>query len=245
MLQSLQWYVLPPTPLAYCREIMNLVSNNAILSPVVRNYVYELARFLTELSVTDYWFVTKERSSIAVAALNYAIELRLQGGCGGGGWGRSRSGCTGAAGGGQGRQQQRITSTTIIENNPHNMDFLSHVGKHFTKHDEIVECYERLVELYRSGGYSPRDLKDDKDNNDDEEERGLEEMEDDDDDDDDDEEMGLEEEEEEDDDADEEGGARMSTISPMGVAEDGPDALLDVSNRSITAGAERKRKHPG
>jgi hypothetical protein len=228
MLQSLQWYVQPPTPLAYCREFMNLVSNK--ISPVARHGINELARFLTELSVTDYWFVTKKRSCIALASLIYAMELQLRGGGGGSG-----SGCTGAAEGGHGQQQQCTISTI---NNRHTMDFLSRVAEHFTNDDdddEIVECFERLAEIYRSGGYSPGHLEDDEDNNnndgDDEEE----------------EEMGLEEEEDDDEaeeDDDEEGGARMATISPTGVA-DGPDALFDVQNRSVTAGVERKRKYPG
>ena len=231
MLQSLQWYVQPPTPLAYCREFMNLVSNK--ISPVARHGINELARFLTELSVTDYWFVTKKRSSIALASLFYAMELQLRGDGGGSG-----SGCTGAAEGRHGQQQQCTTSNI---KNRHTMSFLSRVAEHFTNDDdddEIVECFERLAEIYRSGGYSPGHLEDDEDNNnndgDDEEEEE--------------EEMGLEEEEDDDDeeeeDEDEEGGARMATISPTGVA-DGPDTLFDVQNRSVTAGVERKRKYPG
>lgn len=97
---------------------------------------------MTELSVTDYWFVTKKRSSIALASLFYAMELQLRGDGGGSG-----SGCTGAAEGRHGQQQQCTTSNI---KNRHTMSFLSRVAEHFTNDDdddEIVECFERLAEI--------------------------------------------------------------------------------------------------
>lgn len=39
-----------------------------------RHDVLELARFLTELSVIDYYFVAKKPSSVALAALVYAMQ---------------------------------------------------------------------------------------------------------------------------------------------------------------------------
>ena len=74
MLQSLGWHVHPPTPLAFCRDFMRLVSGE--IEPGPRHDVSELARFMTELSVCDYWFVTKKPSSIALASLVNAIELQ-------------------------------------------------------------------------------------------------------------------------------------------------------------------------
>lgn len=41
----------------------------------VRNDILELTRFLTELSVIDYFFVGKRHSAVAVAALFNAMEL--------------------------------------------------------------------------------------------------------------------------------------------------------------------------
>ena len=74
MLQSLGWHVHPPTPLAFCRDFMKLVSGE--IEPGPRHDVSELARFMTELSVCDYWFATKKPSSIALASLVNAIELQ-------------------------------------------------------------------------------------------------------------------------------------------------------------------------
>jgi hypothetical protein len=74
MLQSLGWYVHPPTPQAFCREFMRLVSEER--DPSSRHNISELARFMTELSTCDYWFVSKKPSSIALASLVYATELQ-------------------------------------------------------------------------------------------------------------------------------------------------------------------------
>ena len=179
MLQSLKWHVHPPTPLAYCRDFMGLVSGE--INPVARHDVNELARFMTELSVCDYWFVTKKPSSIALASLINAMEL-------------------------QGPRR--------IENR-HKMEFLSRVaeiGMDITNDDEIVECYERLSEMYRSGGYSPN-LEDGSSTS-----------------------NPLEDDDEDDDDDDEGTSprdARVATISPTGVA-DGPDVVV-VNNGSSSA----------
>jgi hypothetical protein len=175
MLQSLKWHVHPPTPLAYCRDFMGLVSSD--IHPVARHDVNELARFMTELSVCDYWFVTKKPSSIALASLINAMEL-------------------------QGPRR--------IENR-HKMEFLSRVaelGMDITNDDEIVECYERLAEMYRSGGYSPN-LEDSSPSN-------------------------PLEDDEDDEDGSSARDARVATISPTGVA-DGPDVLFDGTSATTTA----------
>jgi hypothetical protein len=189
--------------LAYCRDFMNLVSNE--ISPVARHDVNELARFMTELSVCDYWFVTKKPSSIALASLINAMEL--QGGS---------AGCisTTTAATGRGGQQAQQASRTI--DNRHKMDFLSRVaelGMDITSDDEIVECYERLSEMYRSGGYSPN-FEDNGSSSNTTTTTPL------DDDDDEEEEDDHQEEEEE-----EEESARVATVSPTGVA-DGPDVCM-------------------
>lgn len=119
MLQILEWYVHPPTPFAFCREFMRLVSGYH--SPRVRHDVNELARFMTELSACDYWFVAKKPSSIALASMINAIEL------------------------------QRLDSR-------HKVEFLHRVvelGFDISSDDEIIECYERLQEMYNAGGYTP------------------------------------------------------------------------------------------
>ena len=74
MLQALGWHVHPPTPFSFVRELMNLLPQE--ISPPAKHDLNELARFLTELSVCDYYFVTKKPSSIALAALINAIDLQ-------------------------------------------------------------------------------------------------------------------------------------------------------------------------
>lgn len=74
MLQTLGWHVHPPTPYSFVREIIPLLP--AQITPRDRHDTNELARFLTELSVCDYWFVTKKPSSIALASLINALELQ-------------------------------------------------------------------------------------------------------------------------------------------------------------------------
>ncbi|KAL3789031.1 hypothetical protein HJC23_008178 [Cyclotella cryptica] len=74
VLQSLGWHVHPPTPYSFVREMINLLPVQ--ITPRDRHDTNELARFLTELSVCDYWFVTKKPSSIALASLINALELQ-------------------------------------------------------------------------------------------------------------------------------------------------------------------------
>jgi lipoyl(octanoyl) transferase len=123
MLQTLGWHVHPPTPYSFVREMIYMLPVQT--TPRDRHDTNELARFLTELSVCDYWFVTKKPSSIALASLlnalelqgepkiprHYKIELLQQlGGCG--------------------------SDISIYD-------------------EEVITCYERLREMYIAGGYSP------------------------------------------------------------------------------------------
>ena len=122
MLQSLKWYVHPPTSFAFCRDFMRLVSGD--IAPRARHDVNELARFMTELSVCDYWFIEKKPSSIALAALINAIELQ---------------------------GPRKVDPRYKVE-------FLHRVvelGMDIASDDEIIECYERLREMYIAGGYTP------------------------------------------------------------------------------------------
>lgn len=122
MLASLRWHVHPPTPSAFCKDFLPLVSGE--LRPRARHDIGELSRFLIELSVCDYWFVAKKPSSVALAAVINAIELQ-----------------------GSRRVDPR-----------HKVDFLHRVvdvGVDIADDPEIIECYERLREMYDAGGYTP------------------------------------------------------------------------------------------
>jgi len=73
ILRALSWLVHPPTSLAFTRCLMQLLPCDCAQS--VKHGILELTRFLTELSVCDFFFVTHKPSSIAIAALMNAIEM--------------------------------------------------------------------------------------------------------------------------------------------------------------------------
>ena len=71
--RSLSWRVHPPTAYCFGKHLLYLLPS-AEVTVDERHAVLELARFLTELSVIDYFFVTKKPSTVALAALLNAIE---------------------------------------------------------------------------------------------------------------------------------------------------------------------------
>ncbi|KAL3798061.1 hypothetical protein HJC23_012352 [Cyclotella cryptica] len=66
IMQSLDWHLYPPTPLAFIENSFPLISGNSD--------AFEFSRFLSELSVFAYSFVCFKPSSIAVAASLFAID---------------------------------------------------------------------------------------------------------------------------------------------------------------------------
>lgn len=65
----------PPTSLNFVKHLLLLFELcNIPCSPTAKHDIGELARFLCELSVCDYFFVTKKPSSIALAALITAFD---------------------------------------------------------------------------------------------------------------------------------------------------------------------------
>lgn len=74
LLRALSWHVHPPTPLSVVKHLMLLIPDDACHSTEL-NEIKELARFLTELSVCDYFFVQHTSMSTGVSALLVAIEL--------------------------------------------------------------------------------------------------------------------------------------------------------------------------
>lgn len=69
---ALGWRVHPPTPYCFSQHMLFLVPYTSI-SMDARHDILELARFLTELSVIDYFFVSKKASSVALASLQNAM----------------------------------------------------------------------------------------------------------------------------------------------------------------------------
>jgi len=66
IMQNLDWYLHPPTPLAFIRNIFPLISD--------KHEAQEFCQFLSELSVCAYPFVYTKPSSIAIAAILIAID---------------------------------------------------------------------------------------------------------------------------------------------------------------------------
>ena len=67
VLQHLQWFVHPPVPQVFLKHLLVVLN-------IDDRQVYDLANFLIELSVIDYYFVTFQSSEIATAALINAME---------------------------------------------------------------------------------------------------------------------------------------------------------------------------
>lgn len=75
LLRDLSWAMHPPTALSFVKHQLILFDLCKIdCSTPTRHDIGELARFLCELSVCDYFFVNKKPSSVAVAALQTAMD---------------------------------------------------------------------------------------------------------------------------------------------------------------------------
>jgi len=73
ILWTLSWHVHPPTPLGFVRNYVLLLEKSGS-SPAVTLEVNEVARFLTELSICDYYFTTRKPSSTGLGAVLAAFE---------------------------------------------------------------------------------------------------------------------------------------------------------------------------
>ena len=67
VLQRLQWHVHPPTPQLFVKHFIFLFS-------VEQHEVNDLAQFMVELSVMDYFFVNHKPSEVAMAALLNSMD---------------------------------------------------------------------------------------------------------------------------------------------------------------------------
>ncbi len=73
-LSTLSWHVHPPTSLTAVKHFMLLLPEDACHFSIFHE-IKELSRFLTELSVCDYFFVKQKATTIGLAALMSSIEL--------------------------------------------------------------------------------------------------------------------------------------------------------------------------
>jgi Cyclin, N-terminal domain/Cyclin, C-terminal domain len=76
ILKTLYWKVHPPTPQVFV-SLLALELKRSSLHQVVSAELEDLAAYLIELSVTDYFFVSFKPSEVALASLLYSLELRL------------------------------------------------------------------------------------------------------------------------------------------------------------------------
>ena len=73
VLDALSWKVNPPTSAEFCSQLID--SSFTESTPHVLNDLQDRARYLTELAVCDYFFVTHKASSVALASIMCALEL--------------------------------------------------------------------------------------------------------------------------------------------------------------------------
>jgi Cyclin len=71
MLKALKWRVNPPTPVLQTKLLLFILPNHMPF----KGLLFEIARFLTEMCVIDYFFVPFKASSIASAAVMTAIDI--------------------------------------------------------------------------------------------------------------------------------------------------------------------------
>jgi Cyclin, N-terminal domain/Cyclin, C-terminal domain len=67
VLQRLRWHVHPPTPQLFVKHFLFFLS-------VAEHEAHDLAQFMVELSIMDYYFVSYKASEVAIASLLNAIE---------------------------------------------------------------------------------------------------------------------------------------------------------------------------
>lgn len=72
MLETFNWRVHPPTPVCFMRQFLRLLPPET--SPIARYMIVEVTRFISEISACLYKFIKYPPSSMALAAINVALE---------------------------------------------------------------------------------------------------------------------------------------------------------------------------
>jgi Cyclin, N-terminal domain/Cyclin, C-terminal domain len=73
LLQALHWRVNPPTSLAFVREFFHLIPAGA-MDEATRTMVYDITKFQTELTVSDYDFISVKASVAAYCSFMNSLE---------------------------------------------------------------------------------------------------------------------------------------------------------------------------
>jgi hypothetical protein len=72
MLTALKWQVHPPSPVCFLRQFLRLLPPT--VTPVARYMIAEVTRFISEISVCLYKFVTYPSSAVAYAGMQIAMD---------------------------------------------------------------------------------------------------------------------------------------------------------------------------
>ena len=73
ILMALQWRLNPPTSMAFVRQLLELIPQDA-MDEEMRQTALDLAKFQTELAVNTYQFVTVKASTLAFCSLMNSLE---------------------------------------------------------------------------------------------------------------------------------------------------------------------------
>lgn len=72
ILHALKWQVHPPTPICFLRQFIRLLPSS--VAPLTRYMIAEVTRFISEISVCFYKFVSYPSSAVAYAGMLMAME---------------------------------------------------------------------------------------------------------------------------------------------------------------------------
>ena len=73
ILKALQWRVNPPTAMSFVRSFLELIPESILPEPL-RTTAYDVAKFQTELAVSDFDFIPIKPSTVAFCSLVNALE---------------------------------------------------------------------------------------------------------------------------------------------------------------------------
>ena len=73
MIETLEWRLHPPTALAFVRHLLDIVPTQ-LLDATTRDALYDVVRLQIQLAVSDYSFVTTRASTLALCAINVALQ---------------------------------------------------------------------------------------------------------------------------------------------------------------------------
>mmetsp|Transcript_16075 Transcript_16075/g.44470 ORF Transcript_16075/g.44470 Transcript_16075/m.44470 type:complete len:400 (+) Transcript_16075:196-1395(+) len=76
ILESLQWQLHPPTPIAFCILLLDFFFSSHTMDMVQTDMddLYDISSFFTELALCDYYFVGVTPSLVAIASIANALE---------------------------------------------------------------------------------------------------------------------------------------------------------------------------